>query len=73
MHIRIIPPEDYEEFLKESRVADCDCQLIQCVCLDARKHKKDCRYRISLTCAVPIACKEHGLDVCQTCDPCTCS
>lgn len=25
MHIRIIRPEDYEEFLKKGRVADCDC------------------------------------------------
>jgi hypothetical protein len=72
MHIRIIRPEDYTEFLKEGRVADCDCKLIQCVCLEARKHQKDCGYRVALTCAISVACKEHGLDVCPTCDPCIC-
>jgi hypothetical protein len=65
--------ETYEELAARGRVPDCDCQLIQCVCPQARPHVKECRYRIALTCAVPIHCEEHGFDVCPHCDPCTCT
>jgi hypothetical protein len=63
---------DYEEFTAIGRVADCDCGLITCVCEEARSHKKECRYRLAMTCAIPISCDAHGYDVCPTCDPCTC-
>lgn len=64
--------ETYEEFSSRGRVEDCDCELIQCVCAQARLHGKDCRFRRALTCAVPIDCEEHGIEVCPTCDPCDC-
>lgn len=59
------------EFRAEGRAKDCDCGMIRCVCLDARKHDKGCAFRRALTCAVGIEC-EHGYDVCPICDPCTC-
>jgi hypothetical protein len=58
--------------LQDGRAEDCDCKLLECVCLEARKHKRDCRYRFALTCAIPIEC-DHGLDTCPICDPCTCT
>jgi hypothetical protein len=61
-----------EEYMAMGRVADCDCQLIKCVCTEARKHDKRCIYRIAMTCAIPIACEDHGQDVCPVCDPCIC-
>jgi hypothetical protein len=64
--------EDAEEWMARGRVADCDCQLISCVCAEARTHEPKCRHRVALTCAVAIVC-EHGSDVCPQCDPCTCS
>lgn len=64
--------ETFDEFSARGRLDDCDCQLIECVCAVARTHKKDCRMRKALTCAIPISCEPHGLDVCPTCDPCTC-
>lgn len=63
--------ETFEEYSARGRVHDCDCQLIQCVCLVKRQHQEDCRFRVSLTCAVPIEC-EHGVDVCPHCDKCDC-
>ena len=63
--------EEAEAFMAKGRVADCSCDLIQCVCAEARKHDASCRLRVAMTCAVPIAC-EHGYDVCPECDPCTC-
>jgi hypothetical protein len=60
-----------DKYMKSNRVSDCNCKLIQCACVEARKHQKNCRYRIALICAIPITC-EHGLDVCTICDPCTC-
>ena len=71
-----LPPgariQTIEEFEAEGRVADCDCQLIQCVCQIARQHQQDCKFRRALTCAVPITCEPHRQDVCAICDPCTC-
>lgn len=71
------PPEKsvgmtLEEFERIGRVEDCDCGLIQCVCQEARKHKKDCPLRFSMTCAIPFPCDEHGMDVCPICTPCNC-
>jgi len=64
--------EDEKEFMARGRPADCDCELISCVCTEARQHKLACRYRKALTCAVAIDCEPHGFDVCPECDPCTC-
>jgi hypothetical protein len=64
--------EDEAAFMARGRASDCDCQLITCVCTEARAHDKTCRHRVALTCAVSIVC-EHGYDVCPECDPCTCS
>lgn len=47
------------------------CGFIACVCKIIEKHKPDCRYRKAATCVVGIEC-DHGRDVCQICDPCTC-
>ncbi len=50
----------------------CDaCGQLACVCVIQSRHKPDCKFRISATCAVGIQC-EHGSDVCPVCDPCTC-
>jgi hypothetical protein len=62
----------FEEYSAQGRVSDCDCNLISCVCVQARQHKLGCRYQMALTCAIPIACEAHGSDVCPTCDACTC-
>lgn len=64
--------EEESEYTARGRVPDCDCQLLSCVCAEARTHAKDCRFRKALTCAIPIACEAHGYDVCPVCDPCTC-
>lgn len=64
--------ESEKEYMARGRVADCDCQLIQCVCAEARKHKIGCQRRLAMTCPVPISCDAHGLEVCQECDPCSC-
>jgi hypothetical protein len=63
--------EDYATFSARGRVADCDCGMIQCVCTQARQHKKECKFRRALTCPVAIEC-DHGNDVCATCDVCDC-
>lgn len=63
---------EFKEFAARGRVPDCDCELIQCVCAEARQHKKYCRFRRSMTCAIPIDCDDHHFDVCPVCDPCTC-
>ncbi len=62
----------FEEYEAQGRGADCDCKLIQCVCLEKRLHLEGCQQRLALTCAIPISCDAHGLDICSTCDPCTC-
>lgn len=59
------------DFQAIGRVEDCDCGLIQCCCEVARRHTKECRFRVSITCAIPIDCV-HGYDSCPQCDPCTC-
>lgn len=63
--------EDEEEYLARGRVADCDCQMLQCVCVEARKHKPECRWRTAILAPVGFAC-EHGFEECPTCDACTC-
>jgi hypothetical protein len=62
----------FEEFTARGRVADCDCDLIVCACIEIRQHKEGCRYRLALSCPVEITCEAHGRDVCPTCDACTC-
>jgi hypothetical protein len=64
--------QDEEEYFAQGRVPDCDCMLLQCVCTEVRPHQKTCRYRVALSCAIPIECEEHGFDVCPVCDVCTC-
>jgi hypothetical protein len=64
--------EPFAVWTTRGRVSDCDCQLLQCACAQARLHAKRCRFRIALTCAIPIACEAHGRDVCPHCDVCDC-
>ena len=64
--------ESYEDFIARGRESDCDCKLLQCICVQARAHAKDCQFRVALTCAIPIACEEHDYDVCPICDQCSC-
>ena len=63
---------DEKEWMAQSRVLDCDCQLLQCVCVEARKHKLGCQWRLAMTCPVAFSCEAHGRDVCEECDPCSC-
>ena len=67
----VIDGKSVEQFMARDRVEDCDCELISCVCVEARVHRENCPYRGAMTCAVPIEC-DHGYDVCPKCDPCTC-
>ena len=64
--------EDFETFAARGRVADCTCDLIQCVCSTARQHQETCRFRKALTCAIGIPCEAHDREVCLECDPCDC-
>jgi hypothetical protein len=63
---------DEKEYLARGRVPDCDCQMIQCVCVEARQHDRECRWRKAITAPVGFEC-EHGLEECRECDPCTCT
>lgn len=71
-NIQSVTHEDFDTFSARGRVEDCDCEFITCVCTEARKHKTDCFLRLAMTCPIPIECGKHGVDVCPTCDPCTC-
>lgn len=64
--------ESFEEFTARGRVEGCDCGLIQCACSTIRPHKKECRFRMSVSCPIAIECDDHGLEVCPTCDACDC-
>jgi hypothetical protein len=57
--------------LSQTRVKDCDCGMITCVCEQARQHKQGCRFRRALTLPFSLEC-DHNYDVCPKCDPCTC-
>jgi len=63
--------ESWEVFTARGRVEDCACGMIQCVCVEARKHDERCLYRKSLLCALAFPCEKHGLDECLDCD-CDC-
>lgn len=63
--------ESWKTFTARGRVADCDCNMIQCVCLEARQHINNCLYRKSLLSAIDFPCEKHGLDACLECD-CDC-
>ena len=71
-----LPPgvvaEPVEDFMARGRAPDCDCGLVQCVCVRARTHAEDCGFRKALTCAIGFECDAHQLEVCPRCDPCTC-
>ena len=62
----------FEQFSAQGRVDDCDCQLVPCVCSQARQHGKNCPLRQALTCGFAFNCERHGLEVCAQCDACTC-
>ena len=47
------------------------CRHYSCICTIEKIHKKNCAYRKSITCAIPVEC-EHGYSVCFDCDPCFC-
>ena len=40
------------------------CQHFSCVCQVLADHVEGCRYRLAVTCAIPISCDKHGRDVC---------
>jgi hypothetical protein len=42
--------EDIHAWMARGRVPDCDCELMQCVCAEARGHAKSCAYRLSISC-----------------------
>jgi hypothetical protein len=48
------------------------CGHIACVCKVNQEHVEGCKFRLAVTCNIPIEC-DHGYDVCPECDPCTCS
>lgn len=48
------------------------CVYVVCECATWTAHAATCQQRRAALCAVPIACDEHGHDVCPICDPCTC-
>ncbi len=53
------------------RREDGTCFVVCGACDASKTHKQGCRYLKSLSCWIAIEC-EHGLEVCPTCDPCTC-
>lgn len=80
------PRDDVDDMLDEvARDLDMDivrapivacekCQHFECVCQVLADHVDGCRYRLAVTCAIPISCDKHGLDVCPECgDVCTCA
>lgn len=60
-----------ERVLREPISDKCRCEFIECICDEIKSHKPNCKYILSLSCAIPIEC-EHGYDVCHQCDPCDC-
>jgi hypothetical protein len=64
--------QDEAEYIAQGRVEDCDCQMLQCVCVEVRKHKPECRWRKALVAPIGFACEQHNLEECPTCDACTC-
>src|SRR6185369_5309292 len=70
-HGRRREPADEPRQLR--RVPGCGvCGHLACVCAVLRGHEPHCKYRISATCPVGIACEPHNRDTCPVCDPCTC-
>jgi hypothetical protein len=63
--------EPLADWMARGRVPNCTCECLQCVCEAVKGHTKECRFRIAMTCAIPIKC-EHREEVCMTCDACTC-
>lgn len=70
-----------DEFAKEigmdivrAPIVACDkCHHFTCVCQVLADHVEGCRFRLAVTCAIPIACEPHDLEVCAPCgDVCTC-
>lgn len=64
--------QNEKEYFARGRVADCTCQMLECVCALTRLHLVSCRYRKALIRPIAISCEEHGVDVCPVCDSCTC-
>jgi len=64
--------EDEKEWVARGRVPDCDCQMLQCRCQEARQHKPECRWRKALLAPIGFECEPHGLEECPTCDACSC-
>lgn len=61
------------EVVRAPIVACDECQHLSCVCQVLADHVEGCHFRLAVTCAVPISCLAHGLDVCGPCgDVCTC-
>lgn len=61
------------EIVRDKIVACEKCQHLFCVCQVLADHVQGCRFRLATTCAIPIPCLTHGLDVCVPCgDGCTC-
>lgn len=61
------------EIVRDRIVACPKCQHFSCVCQVLADHVEGCRYRLAVTCAIPIPCLTHDLEVCAPCgDVCTC-
>lgn len=61
------------EILRAPIVACEKCKHLFCVCQVLADHVEGCRFRLAVTCAIPISCVAHRLDVCGPCgDVCTC-
>lgn len=44
-----VRPASFREWSSRGRVSDCDCDLLQCQCVEIRQHKPDCERRLSIT------------------------
>ena len=59
--------------VEDGEIVDCEkCEHLSCVCDIKASHAENCPWRIAATCAIGIACDDHGRDTCPVCDACNC-